>query len=122
MQNGNAFDLYLILGKVVEDFQLQKPANEHVDEPSNYHFNTLDKDHDLRETTIKASKITLNDAVNSDEEKCNNTAITSSGVVHVHQLYDKPLTQFAPELEIQVKVQFLLRDIIIFDKLINRLN
>ena len=118
MQNGNAFDLYLILGKVVEDSQLQKSTKQEVDKPSNYNFNSLDQDLDLRETTIKASKITLSDAVNSNEEKCNDTAITSSGVVHVHQLYDKPLTQFAPELEIQVKVQFLLRDIIIFDKLI----
>ena len=33
------------------------------------------------------------------------TAITAEGVIHVNQLYDKPLTKFDPELESEYKVR-----------------
>ena len=33
------------------------------------------------------------------------TAITAEGVIHVNQLYDKPLTKFDPELENEYKVR-----------------
>ena len=64
-------------------------------------------DADLIETTTKTSKLSINervDKVKDDKIECNGTAITSNGVVHVDQLYDKPLTQFDPELEIHIKV------------------
>ena len=67
-------------------------------------------DADLIETTTKTSKLSINnervDKVRDDKIECNGTAITSNGVVHVDQLYDKPLTQFDPELEIHIKVIF----------------
>ena len=67
-------------------------------------------DADVIETTTKTSKMNINervDNVKDDKIECSGTAMTSNGVVHVHQLYDKPLTQFDPELEIHIKVIIL---------------
>ena len=87
----------------------------------NHHFSTSSKQDpsyksvmsktnsviDVMETTTKTSNMTISDPSNEihdDMITSNDTAITSNGVVHVDQLYDKPLTQFDPELEIQIKV------------------
>ena len=110
----------LILGNISRDNNIEK--NE-VGEYANDDFSsniTLDlsnkgmqpsspSDADVIETSTKTSKMTIDERVNNvldDKIECSDTAITSNGVVHVDQLYDKPLTQFDPELEIHIKVIF----------------
>ena len=42
----------------------------------------------------------------SNSSDINSTALTANGIVHVDQLYDKPLTSFDPKLEGDLKVSF----------------
>ena len=111
----------LILGNISGENNIENKVE--VGEHANDNFSTnitLDlsnkgmqpsssSDADVIETTTKTSKMNIDERENKvidDKIECSGTAITSNGVVHVDQLYDKPLTQFDPELEIHIKVIF----------------
>ena len=79
------------------------------DEQINHGITTFS--HERIEIKTELSNVGTNDTIDRVNDnmvaKPNNTAITSSGVVYVEELYDKPLLQFDPKLELQIKVKFL---------------
>ena len=56
----------------------------------------------LEETNIKEPE---DKTIADVRRQLQDTAITAQGIIHVDQLYDKPLTKFDPELESEYKVR-----------------